>query len=75
MISCVQWGKLTIGTHFALKKLAKLSDMEKDSKVSDTDMRKFAAEAVQRVKNKGIVLPNKLAAKLAAVKGKSGPSV
>ena len=49
--------------------------MEKDSKVSDTDMRNAAAEAVQRVKLKGIVLPTKLAAKLAAVKGKSGPSV
>ena len=49
--------------------------MEKDSKVSDTDMRTAAAEAVQRIKLKGIVLPTKLVAKLAAVKGKSGPSV
>ena len=49
--------------------------MDKDPKVSDTEMRNFAADAVHRVKGKGIVLPNKLAAKLAAVKGKSGPSV
>ena len=68
-------GKLTIGTHFALKKIAKLSDMDKDSSVGDAEMRTVALEAVKRIRDKGIVLPSKLAAKLAAVKGKSGQSV
>ena len=49
--------------------------MENDPNVSDTDLRTAAAEAVQRIKLKGIVLPAKLVAKMAAVKGKSGPSV
>ena len=71
----MHWGKLTIGTHFALKKIAKLSDMDKDSSVGDAEMRTVALEAVKRIKDKGIVLPSKLAAKLAAVKGKSGQSV
>ena len=71
----MHWGKLTIGTHFALKKIGKLSDMDKDSSVSDAEMRAVAFEAVKRLREKGTVLPSKLAAKLAAVKGKSGPSV
>jgi len=58
----VRWGKLSIGTNFALKKLAKIADRD-----GDAEAQKEIADAAQSdIDKKGVVLSGFLSAALAS---------